>query len=107
MFRSIAVALISLSCVCATARSAAAQDSADAPSLFVKMTAPAGGDWRVPGRVRTWMAPRWEKEARQPGGQSFGRKRPDKGRQDKLPDSAAAAKVVELPLRPEADIAQA
>jgi hypothetical protein len=51
MFRSIAVALISLSCVCATARSAAAQDSADQPALFVKMTAPAGGDWRVPGRV--------------------------------------------------------
>jgi hypothetical protein len=51
MFRSIAVALISLSCVCATARSAAAQDPADPPSLFVKMTAPAGADWRVPGRV--------------------------------------------------------
>ena len=52
MFRSIAVALISLSFVCATARSAAAQDSAAPPTLFVKMTAPAaGGDFRLPGRV--------------------------------------------------------
>ena len=51
MFRSIAVAMISLSFVCATARSAAAQNSADPPTLFVKMTAPAGGDFRLPGRV--------------------------------------------------------
>jgi hypothetical protein len=49
------------------------------------------------------MPPRLEKRARQPGGRSFGRKRPVKGRQCRLCDSSAAAKIVELPPCPEAD----
>ena len=51
MFRPVAVAMIALSCVCAVSRSAAAQDSADPPALFVRMTAPAATEWRLPVRV--------------------------------------------------------
>jgi hypothetical protein len=51
MFRPVTLATIALCCVCATSRSAAAQDSADQASLFVKMTMPAATEWRLPGRV--------------------------------------------------------
>jgi hypothetical protein len=51
MSRPIAVAMIALSCLCAASRSAAAQDSADPPALFVRMTMPAATEWRLPGRV--------------------------------------------------------
>ena len=51
MFRPIAVALITMSGVCAVPASVAAQDAVDPPALFVRMTAPAGTDSRLPGRV--------------------------------------------------------
>jgi hypothetical protein len=51
MLRPVAVALIAVSCVCAASRNAAAQDSADPPALFVRMTVPAATESRLPGRV--------------------------------------------------------
>lgn len=57
MFRSIAVALITMSCWCALPARAAAQDLLDPPSLDVsaplnvRMTATAAGDWQTPLRV--------------------------------------------------------
>jgi hypothetical protein len=38
-------------CVCAVPAGAAGQDAVDPPALYVRMTAPAGADWRLPGPV--------------------------------------------------------
>jgi hypothetical protein len=51
MFRLLAVAMIALSCVCGLSRNAAAQDPADPPDLFVRMTVPAATETRPPGRI--------------------------------------------------------
>jgi hypothetical protein len=49
MVRPAAAVVVTMLCVCALPGRAAAQDSLEAPSLFVKMTAPAGTDQRLPG----------------------------------------------------------
>jgi len=46
MLRSILVTVITTSCLCAMSTIAAAQDPVDPPTLKVRMTAPAGGDWQ-------------------------------------------------------------
>src|SRR6266446_10943024 len=46
MFRSILVTVITASCLCTMSTIAAAQDPVDPPTLKVRMTAPAGGDWQ-------------------------------------------------------------
>jgi hypothetical protein len=63
MVRPVAAVLVTMLCVCACAERAAAQDQDTAqdhvtaqaqlemPSLFVKMTAPAGTDQRLPGPI--------------------------------------------------------
>ena len=51
MFRPAALAMIAMSCVCALSQSAAAQDTADPPALYARMTLPAATDDRLPGRL--------------------------------------------------------
>jgi hypothetical protein len=51
MVRPAAAAVVTLLCFCAWPSPAAAQDPVEVPSLFVKMTTPAGTDSLLPGPV--------------------------------------------------------
>ena len=51
MFRPAVAVIVTMLCVCAWPGRAAAQEPVEAPSLFVRMTAPAGTNSRLPGPV--------------------------------------------------------